>query len=486
MPTCEGGPCVSSEARLKVLKVTPTSLSPAFDPDIADYTAEFSYFEPTLTISALPMSPDAIVSCVGASLGPTGEGEIPANLPDSPDVITVDVTAVDETTKGYEVALKRAPLRTTYFKAFNARTEAWFGQVVALDGDSAVVGSPAENSSAQGVDGYETLTGAAEAGAAYVATRVADGMWRRQAYLKASDTSKGALFGTSVGIDQDTIVVGSPGKEGSKGAAYIFSRSNGTWSQQAMLTEPTRGANYRFGSGVAVQGDHVYVGANTSPNLFNYDNGAVYAWTRSGDTWTLDEVLPNPPATEFMASGAEYGTRIVAAGDRLAVSGFFDVYVMVRQAKQWAVEGHVTSVDLMGIAFDGDSLAVASLNAGVHVYTRSGSSWTKQTTLLSFDAKAGDFGTSVALTGNLLVVGSRGTNESGGISTFVRNGATWQNGQYIAPNSVEQKDNFGYSVAASGARILVGAWGESSSAKGFNGDVTNNAAPRAGAAFFLE
>lgn len=485
--TCDGSGCAASEARLKLFTLAPAAMSPMFDPDVESYTADFSYFEPTLTLSAVPISSDASMSYLGGDLTPSDEPELAPTLPGAPTLVTVEVTASDsKTIKSYQVALRRRPLETTYFKAFNARAEAWFGQAVALDGNTAVVGAPGESSPAQGVDGNEGLTGAPAAGAAYVASTGPTGEWQRDAYLKALDTSQGAAFGGSVDIDHDTIVIGSPSKENSKGAAYIFVRLNGTWSQQAMLTEPTRVAGDYFGSAVAVQGDHVYVGANNSSNLFNYYNGAVYSWTRSGDTWTLDSNLPNPPSAEFTASSAAYGTQIVPYGDRVAIAGYTDVYVMVREGATWVVEGHMKSTQLMGIAFDGDTLAMASLGVGVHIYTRSGASWVKQTTLLSFDAAAEPFGTSVALSGNLIVVGSRGANEAGGISTFVRNGSAWEKGEYLAPSSIESKDLFGSSVAASGTRILVGAWGESSSAKAFDGDSSNNGASRAGAAFILE
>jgi hypothetical protein len=109
------------------------------------------------------------------------------------------------------------------------------------------------------------------AGAAYIFTRSGE-TWSQQAYLKASNISTADQFGDSVAIDGDTVIVGAPQEDsdgsgeanndaGAAGAAYIFARSGITWTQQAYLKADNAAAGDMFGDTVAVSGDTVVVGA---------------------------------------------------------------------------------------------------------------------------------------------------------------------------------------------------------------------------------
>ena len=97
----------------------------------------------------------------------------------------------------------------------------------------------------------------------------------QQAYLKASNAGAGDLFGFSVAVSGDTVVVGAYNEDGDAtstaaapndnasqaGAAYVFVRSGTSWSQEAYLKASNAGASDRFGFSVAVSGDTVVVGA---------------------------------------------------------------------------------------------------------------------------------------------------------------------------------------------------------------------------------
>ena len=83
----------------------------------------------------------------------------------------------------------------------------------------------------------------------------------QDAYLKASNTEAGDWFGYAVAVDGDTVVVGAEGKSTKSGAAYVFTRSGTTWSQQAYLKASNTEAYDWFGCAVAVSGDTVVVGA---------------------------------------------------------------------------------------------------------------------------------------------------------------------------------------------------------------------------------
>ncbi|MEK7764355.1 MAG: hypothetical protein AAB433_22505, partial [Nitrospirota bacterium] len=195
-----------------------------------------------------------------------------------------------------------------YLKGSNIAVEQviqWFGKSVALDGDTLVVGVPFHLT----VDKY---------GAVYVFTRTG-AVWSQEAYLTAS--SRGGEFGWSVALAGDTLVVGAiadascatgingnPQSDSScrgSGAAYVFTRTGGVWSQEAYLKASNAGKvfnggmNDRFGWSVAVSGDTVVVGAvdegsnatgvnGDQTNNSAPESGAAYVFTRTGGVWSQE------------------------------------------------------------------------------------------------------------------------------------------------------------------------------------------------------
>lgn len=488
---CGDGACLSDDASLKTLTLDPAKLTPTFSADNLAYEAAFSYFEPHLALKAEPSAADATMSYAGDAFSATDSVQLTATPKDDIASASVLVTAASGKKQPYDVTLKRAALATTYVKAFNSRASFGFGSSVALDGDTAVIGAPAEDSYSGGVDGNEASTGAIGAGAAYVAIRGSNSKWARQAYLKAESPLKDDTFGSAVAIDGNTIAVGAPGDNSAQGAVYIFARTGSTWSQQAIVSEPVPAGGNNFGTAVAIQGNRL-VASSLNSGLVKYSGGAAYSFTRTGTTWKVDAKHPNPPAARYQSYDG-FGYRLSLSGERLAVSewqGERSVFVMLYSGSAWSVEGSITlpglALEKSKIALDGDTLA-ASAPGVVHIFTRSGSSWTKQVSLTPFDAAATDgFGSSVALKGDLLAVGSGCDTCSGGVSTFVRSGTTWKDGAFVTAANMEANDAVGFSVAISGNRIVAGAPGEDSNATSFNQSSANNSVVDSGAAFIFE
>ena len=161
-----------------------------------------------------------------------------------------------------------------------------FGWSVSVSGDGnyAIVGARSEDGGSG--NPYSAL------GAAYVFA-YSGGSWSQQAKLAPSSQAAGISFGQSVGIDQDgdTIVVGGFGEDTTatdSGAAYIFTRSGSTWSQQALLKASDAAASDNFGSSVDISndGDIVSIGAMNEDDSSTTNNGAIYIFTRSGSTWS--------------------------------------------------------------------------------------------------------------------------------------------------------------------------------------------------------
>ena len=236
-----------------------------------------------------------------------------------------------------------------YLKAPNAGNNDNFGISVAVSGDTAVAGAPAEDSNTTAIINGSTLglpadTGAnINTGAAYVFIR--SGItWTHQAYLKAPNAGSNDYFGQSVAIDGETVVVGAMYEDSSttaiingddlsstnnyainynSGAAYVFTRSGTAWSHQAYLKAPVpastntnnayTNANDEFGHSVAISGDHIIVGAHyedsstmaiingsdlTGINEYGNQNGAAYVFGRSESTWTMEGYLKAPNSTQ--------------------------------------------------------------------------------------------------------------------------------------------------------------------------------------------
>lgn len=206
-----------------------------------------------------------------------------------------------------------------YIKASNTNANDGFGSAVALDGDTLVVGARYEDSSATGINGDQINNSSSDAGAVYVFTR-SGSTWTQQAYIKASNTDAGDNFGAAVALDGDTLVVGAHYEDSSAtgmngdqndnsasnaGAAYMFTRSDGTWSQQGYLKASNSEDNDAFGyfGGVGIDGELVAIGAFTEDsdstginsdqnnNLASY-SGASYLFHLSIPVFDQNVFLP--------------------------------------------------------------------------------------------------------------------------------------------------------------------------------------------------
>ena len=169
----------------------------------------------------------------------------------------------------------QASEQTNYIKASNTDPEDFFGESVSLDGDTLVVGAYLEDSSATGIDGNQNNNDAAYSGAVYVFVRDGE-TWTQQAYIKASNAEADDLFGYSVSLSGDTLVVGALGEDSNatgidgdqnnndastSGAAYVFVRDGDTWTQQAYIKASNTEAGDSFGTSVSLDGDTLVVGA---------------------------------------------------------------------------------------------------------------------------------------------------------------------------------------------------------------------------------
>jgi hypothetical protein len=386
---------------------------------------------------------------------------------------TVALGIWSATALGASTARGLIPRQQARLVAAAPAREAAFGSSVAIGGDTAVAGSPDYGGS--GLDG---------AGAAYVFTRTGE-TWTQQAQLLAGDAATWDAFGAAVAVSGDTALVGAPGRSAGAreeaGAVYIFTRINGAWIQQAQLVAPDAAAQAGFGASVALSDETAVVGAPYRDAADAAEAGAVYVFTRSGSTWTLQAELTAADA----AAGDWLGTSVAVDGDTVVAGasgrGPGAAYVFTRSGAVWSQQGVLQGVGAVaGDAF-GDSVALegdvavagapahdvsAAEGAGVaYVFTRAGASWTQAAELDEPNPAGGDsFGSSVSLSGSTALVGAEyrdtfSLEDAGAAYTFVRSGVTWTQEGELTATDAAAGDQFGGCAGLSGRTALTGADG---------------------------
>ena len=386
----------------------------------------------------------------------------------------VRLEVVDESAI-YPVTIDPTLAQEAKLTASDAAAGDEFGNSVAINGETAVVGAPDDDTAAGN-----------NAGSAYVFVRSGIS-WSQQAKLTASDAAAFDAFGKSVAIDGNTIVVGADldSDAGSfSGSAYVFVRSGTSWSEQQKLTASDAAAGDQFGISVGISGETVVVGA-VADDDGGASSGSAYVFVRSGTSWSQQQKLTASDA----ASGDFFGFAVTIGGDTVGVGAPQDddggtnsgsAYVFVRSGTSWSQQAKLTASDAaasdifgrnaMGIS--GDTLVVgapsddtgAGTDAGsAYVFVRSGTSWSQQAKLTASDAAAGDFfGLSVGISGDTVVASAfldddGGTN-SGSAYVFTRSGTSWSQQQKLTASDAAAGDNFGFSVSISGNTIVAGAF----------------------------
>jgi len=201
-----------------------------------------------------------------------------------------------------------------------------FSSSIAIDGNTAVIGARFGDLSNLFVE--------SDFGAAYVFTANA-GVWSEQQKLTASDGAFEDEFGSSVAVDGDTAVIGahSDDDDGAEsGSAYVFSRSAGVWTEQQKLTANDAAAEDEFGVSVAVTEDTAVIGAWLDDDDGD-ESGSAYVFTRSEGVWSDYSKITSSDAAAFDHFGEAIsvtgGTGMISAtrdDDNGSASG--SVYVI--------------------------------------------------------------------------------------------------------------------------------------------------------------
>jgi hypothetical protein len=295
----------------------------------------------------------------------------------------------------------RGSRQTAELKAPNADSNDAFGVSVATSGSTIVVGDD----------------GRAPGGAAYVFTLTARG-WKRTAVLSGSD-NPGSDFGVAVALSGNTIVVGDDYDGCCSGVTYVFTKGHQGWRQTAVLKGSDTASQDRFGHDVAIFGNTVLVGAPDHAS----GTGRAYMFTDTTTGWRQTAELAGVDRT----GGDDFGVAVAISGNRSVIGSGPD---------------------------------------NAYVFTDTVSGWRQTADLRGLDTTASDdFGGAVAISANTIAVGANSQDsQRGRVYLFVKRLNGWyQTGELLGSDTVAG-DNFGVSVAVSGNSVVVGAPGHASQA----------------------
>ena len=338
-----------------------------------------------------------------------------------------------------------------------------FGFSVAISGDTAVVGANLDDS---------------QRGSAYVFVKPGSG-WANAtetAKLTASDGAANDFFGDSVAISGDTVVVGATNDDG-RGSAYVFVKPGSGWAtatETAKLTASDGVGDHFFGLSVAISGDTVVVGAKNDDS----GRGAAYVFVKPGSGWATATETAKLTASDGVGDD-QFGLSVAISGDTVVVGAPVDAsaYVFVKPGSGWATATETAKLTasagggLSGpVAISGDTVVGGarfddSSRGSAYVFVKPGSGWATATETAKLTASDGaandDFGWSVAISGDTVVVGAENDDSSRGSAyVFVKSGSGWANATETAKLTASDgaaNDVFGSSVAISGDTVVVGA-----------------------------
>ena len=310
-------------------------------------------------------------------------------------------------------------------------------------------------------------------------------VWSHNHKITASDAAGGDKFGKSVAISGNYAIVGAQFDDdpSNSGSAYIFERnSSGNWAQSQKLTASDGAVGDNFGKSVAISGNYAIVGA-----LFNGDvpnaSGSAYIFERNSDgTWNQNET--KKLTASDAASDNWFGLCVAISGNYAIVgapnndNNKGSVYIFERNSdgtwnqnetqKLTASDRQPDNEFGWSVAISGNYVIVGAHynddnggNSGcAYIFERGADgNWEQKQKLTASDAAANDkFGESVAISGNYVIVGASYDDTNGSAYIFERNSdGNWEQKQKLTASDPAYSDDFGESVAISGNYAIVGA-----------------------------
>jgi hypothetical protein len=349
-----------------------------------------------------------------------------------------------------------------------------FGDRVAIQGDRAVVGAE-----------FQGTTFSFRPGAAYVFERGPTG-WVEVARLASPVPANNERFGSDVALDGDRIVVGAYGSDQGTGqyagAAYVFDLGPGGWQYSATLAAPAPAFGDLLGNDVDLEGDRVVVGMEDDENAHGGRAGSVLVFERVAGAWGLAAEL----SSATTGAGARLGMAVDLDGDRILAgaplaAGGPKALVFEFDGLSWSEVAVLQPSDTgpgfgYSVALDGDHAAAGAWsddgfawNSGaVHLFERSGGTWSHTRKLLPADQQADAyFGREVALELPVLLVSAHRADlpsaaNAGRVHHFELDGSGWHELGSLSAAAPLADVNFGRALALSAGTVATGSPEEAS------------------------
>jgi FG-GAP repeat protein len=372
-----------------------------------------------------------------------------------------------------------------------------FGKAVAVSGNTIAIGMPNDPSGSAGVGGNPADISLLGSGAVVVFVRSGTS-WTQQAYIKATNPGQIDNFGAAVALDGDVLAVGAPFEDSAAigvdpigggadsdaqnaGAAYTYRRTGTSWARESYIKPSLSTHDSLFGTAIALSGDTLAIGApgeassargidGNQSDASMMNAGAAYVFVRGqGGVWGQQAYVK----AVNTGAGDRFGGAIAVLGDTMAVAANFETG--------------------LGSGTDADpQMRGGGQSGAVYVYRRS-PQWSSQAYLKASTMGQVSFGSSLALSGDLLAVGSifepGGATDptthtpayAGGAYVFGKIGDRWTMGARVVPSNGDTNDQFGTAVAIARGTLVVGAKNEASATTA-PGD---NSAEHAGAIYMF-
>ncbi len=339
-----------------------------------------------------------------------------------------------------------------------------FGTAVAISGDAVIIGASFDEPNGWG------------SGSAYI-FRFNGSQWFQEQKLTPSDGTEYDYFGGSVAIDGDIAVVGADGTAMNRGAAYVFKYTGAQWIEQQKLEAGDGSENDMFGSSVDIDGDAIIVGAMGE----GLNKGAAYIYRLIGNSWIEEGKLTVSDGFPFAYLGCSVGISnnipfVGARGDfeKGNESGAAYIFqkdgtVWIRTAKLFPEDGQAGEKFGASVSIDGDVAAAGSrfcdlkdIDAGaVNIFRRQGNQWMMEYKIAAGDGKNDDRFGYVAVDGNYVVVGADHNDElginAGAAYLFKWDGSDWEEMFKLVASDGFAEDWFGSAVDINNGIIVIGA-----------------------------
>lgn len=359
-----------------------------------------------------------------------------------------------------------------------------FGLSVAMSGDAttAIVGA------------YDDSTPSSRAGSAFVFLKSGSD-WVQQARLNAADGAYLDWFGTSVDLSEDgnTAVVTAPNTTANdSGGIYVFTRSDGVWSQIAKLVEPDAAVNDYLGDtprsvSISADGTTIICGSRYNDTAAGGEVGCVYVYGFDGTTWGHQATIIAADAAESDFFG--HALALSTDGNTVVISAPRDdesrgaAYVFTRTGQTWNQTAKLVASDRttgaefgnsVDVSPDGSTVIVGSImlnssRGAAYVFVSAGNGWTQQAKLQASDGSSNDqfsYAVSLSRNGNIAVVTARtdahsSVSSAGSVYVFTRSGTIWTERHRRQITSPVLNERLGAAAALSfdGTTAIVGAAG---------------------------